>query len=132
MGTGDVPGAPSSGIPRKSQSKVRDRTVWGLYKGPVGNGSARSVFGEIRFVEKPGVQDEGVRHVAKRSSDTRVVNPEVKVQVRDLVRVVGIVAFFDPRGSVPVKNSFYRVPGGTWAQETCAVSSAAVCHGRAR
>ena len=32
--------------------------------------------------------------MAKRSSDPRVVYPEVKVQVRDLVRVVGIVASF--------------------------------------
>ena len=38
--------------------------------------------------EKPGVQDYGGRHVAKRSSDSRVAYPEVKVQVRDLVRVV--------------------------------------------
>ena len=43
-----------------------------------------------------------------------------KVQVRDLVRVVGIVAPFDPRGSVPGKKSFYQGPGGKWAQETCA------------
>ena len=36
--------------------------------------------------------------MAKRSSDTRVAYQEVKVEVRDLVRVVGIVAPFDPRG----------------------------------
>ena len=35
-----------------------------------------------------------------------------KVQVRDLVRVVGIVAPFAPRVSVPGENSFYRAPGG--------------------
>ena len=38
--------------------------------------------------EKPGVQDYGGRHVAKRSFDSRVAYPEVKVQVRDLVRVM--------------------------------------------
>ena len=54
--------------------------------------------GKIRFIEKPGVQDEGGRHVAKRSSDPRVAYPEVNVQVRGLVRVVGIVAPFAPRG----------------------------------
>ena len=37
-----------------------------------------------------------------------------KVQVRDLVRVVGIVAPFDPRGSVLGKILFYRGPGGKW------------------
>ena len=36
--------------------------------------------------------------MAKRSSDTRVAYPEVKVPVQDLVQVVGIVAPFDPRG----------------------------------
>ena len=59
--------------------------------------------------------------MVKRSSDTRVAYPEIKAQVRDLVRFVGIVAPFDQRGSVPVNNSFYRDPGGKWAQETCAV-----------
>ena len=43
------------------------------------------------------MQDEGGRHVAKRSSDPRVTYHEVKVQVRDLVRVVDIVAPFAPR-----------------------------------
>ena len=52
---------------------------------------------KIRFIEKPGVLDVGDRHVAKRSSDPRVAYPEVKVQVRDLERVVGIVAPFAPR-----------------------------------
>ena len=32
------------------------------------------------------------RHVTKRSSDPRFAYPEVKIPVRDLVRVVGIVA----------------------------------------
>ena len=44
-----------------------------------------------------------------------------KVQVRDLVRTVGIVAHFVPRGSVPGENSFYRAPvGGGEDKETCA------------
>ena len=38
--------------------------------------------------------------MAKRSSDTRVAYAEVKVQVRDLVRVMGIVAAFAPWGLV--------------------------------
>ena len=54
--------------------------------------------GKIRFIEKPGGQNEGGRHVAKRSSDPRVAYPEVNVQIRHLVRVVGIVAHFAPRG----------------------------------
>ena len=61
--------------------------------GPLGQYS-----GKIRFIEKPGVQEEGGRHVAKRSSDPRVAFSEVNVQVRDLMRVVGIVVPFTPRG----------------------------------
>ena len=34
-----------------------------------------------------------------------------KVRVRDLERVVGIFAYFAPRGSAPGENSFYRAPG---------------------
>ena len=36
--------------------------------------------------------------MAKRTSDPRVAYPEVKVEVQDLVRVVGIVAPIVPRG----------------------------------
>ena len=67
------------------------RVLW--VPGPRGQYS-----GKIRFIEKPGVQDEGDRLVAKRSSDPQVAYLEVNVQVRDLVRVVGIVAPFAPRG----------------------------------
>ena len=56
----------------------------------------------------------------KRISDPRVAYAEVKVQVRDLVRVVGIVTPFAPWGLVFEKNSFYRAPVGKWVQETCA------------
>ena len=54
--------------------------------------------GKIRFIEKPRVQDEGGRHVTKCSSGPRVAYPEVNGQIRDLVRVVGIVAPFARRG----------------------------------
>ena len=93
----------------------------------MGTGPAGSVFGENSFYRQPGVQDwvggrqmtkrgvsiqgkfvlsrnpeyktRGGHHVAKRSSDPRVAYPEVKVQVRDLVRVVGIVAPFCSHGA---------------------------------
>ena len=48
----------------------------------------------IRFIEKRCVQGEGCRHVAKCSSDPRQAYPEDKLQGRDLVRDVGIVAPF--------------------------------------
>ena len=47
--------------------------------------------------------------MAKRSSDLRVAYPEVKVQVRDLVRVVGIVAPLPQgAGSVPGNSEIIR------------------------
>ena len=72
----------------------------GIVEGSCGY-RARSVFGENSFYrEIQGTRRRAGggrwgRHVAKRSSDPRVAYPEVNVQVRDLVRVVGIVA---PRG----------------------------------
>ena len=108
------PGAPSSGTPRESQAKFRDgycrRVLWVP-------GLAGQYSGKIRFIEKPGVQDEGGRHVVKRSSDPRVAHPDVKVQVRDLVRVVGIVAPFAPMGA-STRGKFVlsspRGEMGTW------------------
>lgn len=64
----------------------------------MGTGPAGSVFRENLFYRETRVQDEGGLHVTKRSSDPRVAYPEVNVQVRDLERVVGIVAHFAPRG----------------------------------
>ena len=64
----------------------------------MGTGPAGPVFGENLFYrETRGTRRRG-RHVAKRSSDPRVAYPDVNVQVRDLVRVVSIVAPFAPRG----------------------------------
>ena len=63
----------------------------------MGTGPAGSIFGDNSFYrETRGTRRRG-RHVAKSSSDPRIAYPEVNVQVRDLVRVVGIVAPFAPR-----------------------------------
>ena len=69
--------------------------------------------GKTRFIEKRGVQDEGGRHVAKHSSDPRQAYPEVKLQGRDIVRVVGIVAPLAPVGAgAPEKHRFIDPQGG--------------------
>ena len=93
-----MPGAPAAVHPGRSRQCSGTgpcgycrRVLW--VPGPRGQYS-----GKIRFIEKPGVQDEWSRHVDERSSDTPVAYPEVNVQVTDLVRVVGIVAPFAPRG----------------------------------
>ena len=86
----------------------------------MGTGPAGSVFGKNSFYRETRGTRRGGRHVAKHSSDPRVAYPEVKVQVHDLVRDVGIVDPFAPWGLVFGENSFYRAPVGKWAQETWA------------
>ena len=74
----------------------------------MGTGPAGSVFRENSFYRETRGTRRGVRHVAKHSSDPRVAYPEVNVQVRDLVRVLGIVTPLPRGGSVFGGNSFYR------------------------
>ena len=113
-------GSPSCGSPPSSQVNLRVEIVRGLLKGPMGTGHAGSVFGENSFHrETSGTRRRGL-HVAKRSSDPRQAYPEVKLQGRDLVRVVGIVTPFAPLGVGTRGNSFYRTPGEKLAEETCA------------
>ena len=64
-----------------------------------------SILGKFVLFTKLGYKTRGCHHVAKRSSDSRVAYPEVKVQVRDLVRVVGIVAPLPHGVSVFGENS---------------------------
>ena len=77
----------------------------------MGTGPLGSVFRENLFYRETQGTRLGGRHVAKRSSDPRVAYPEVKVHVRDLVRVLGIVAPFGPRGSVFGKIRFIEPQG---------------------
>ena len=58
----------------------------------MGTGPAGLVFEENSFYRQTRGIRLGGRNVAKCNSDARVAYPEVKVQVRDLVRVVGTVA----------------------------------------
>ena len=65
-----------------------------------------SVFGENSFCrETRGTRLQGSPCGRQRSSDPRVAYPQVKVQVRDLVRVVGIVASCAQRG-VSIRGKF--------------------------
>ena len=84
-----IPGEPGN---------VQGRGRVGIVEGSCGyRARGVSIRGKFVLLEKPRVQDEGGRYVAKRTSDPRVAYPEVNVQVRELVRVVGIVAPFVPR-----------------------------------
>ena len=117
MGTGDLCRVPPAAVhPGRARHCSGTgpcvyciRVLW--VPGPRGQYS-----GNLHFIEKPGVQDERDRHVAKRSSDPRVAYLEVNVQVRDLVRVVGIVAPFAPRGSVLGEKSIGQAK--SWRHET--------------
>ena len=71
--------------------------------------------------------------MVKRSSDPRVAYPEVKLQVRDPVRVVGIVAPFASLGAGTrgkFVSSSPREKMGTG--DLCRMLQAAVYTGRAR
>ena len=64
----------------------------------------------------------GGRQVAKHSSDPRQAYPEVKLQGRDLVRVVGIVAPFAPLGAVTRGKVVLSSPRGGMGQgDVCRV-----------
>ena len=71
--------------------------------------------------------------MAKRSSDPRVAYPQVKVQVRDLVRVVGIVAPFAALG-VGTRGKFdlWRPRGEIVPGDVSRVPPAAARHGKDR
>ena len=89
-----VPVAPSSG--RHGRAKQSSGT--GPYRVVAVTGPRGQYSGKIHFIEKPGVQDEGGRIMAKHSSDTRVAYLKDKVQVWNLVRVEGIVSPIRPTG----------------------------------
>ena len=64
-----------------------------------------SIRGKFVLSRNPRYKTGGGRQMAKHSSDPRVAYPEVKVQARDPVRVVGIVAPFAPR-RVNIRGKF--------------------------
>ena len=68
--------------------------------------------------------------MAKRSCDPRIAYPEVKVQVRDPMRVVGIVGPFAHVGSVFGKIRFLE--GVKGMRRLVPGAPAAVPHGRAK
>ena len=118
-----VPGPPSSGTYRESQVMFRDWTVWYCRTVLWVSDPRGQYSGKFRFIEKPGVQDEGGRHVAKRSSDPRVAYSEVNVLARDLVRGMGIAALFALRGFsirgkfvLSIKQAKSRIPALSYFQ----------------
>ena len=99
----------------------------------MGTGPAGSVFGENSFYPETWGTSRGGRQVAKHSSDPWQAYPEVKLQGRDLVRVVDIVAPFAPQGAGTRRKFVLSSPRGEVGQgDVCRVPLAAVRHGRAR
>ena len=90
----------------------------------MGTGPAESVFGKRnRFIEKRGYKTSGVAMLLKVVLTAQKAYPEVKLQGRDLVQVVGIVASFVPLGAGTRGKFVVSSPrGGKWAQERCAGS----------
>ena len=80
----------------------------------MGTGSMGSVFGEYSFYRETfryNVQDEGGRYLAEHSSGPRQAYSEIKLQGRDLVRVVGIFAVCPTRNRYPGKFRFIDPQG---------------------
>ena len=101
-----VPGAPTA--VRHGRARQSSGTgSCGNVEGSVGTEPAGSVFGDNSVYRETWGKRRGGRQVAKRN---------VKIQVRDLVRVLGIGAPMPHGVSVSGKNSFSRSPGGKWAQ----------------
>ena len=106
----------------------------GIVEGSCGN-RARGVSIRGKFVlsRNMGYRTRGGRHVAKYSSDPRQAYSEVKLQGRDLVRVVGIVAPFAPMGAGTRGKFVLSSPRGEMGPgDARRVPLAAVRHGRAR
>ena len=70
--------------------------------------------------------------MAEHSSDPRVAHPDVKVQVRDLLRVVGIVAPFAPWGSIPGEIRFIETQWVNGQRRLVPDAANSGTHGRAR
>ena len=113
MGTRPVPGALSSGRARQCSGTGLcvdcRRVLW--VQGPGVN-----IQEKIVLLRNLGYKTRGI------AMRLNVAYSEVKVQVRKLVRVVGIIDSLPHvgEGSVFGENSIYRAPGCKWAQETFA------------
>ena len=93
-----VPGAPQQQYIPGEPGNVQGRDRVGIVERSCGyRARGVSIRGKFVLLRNRGTR-QGGPHVANCSSDPRVAYPEVSVQVRDLVRVVGIVAPFAPRG----------------------------------
>ena len=103
MGTGDLCRVPPAAVHHGRARQCAGTGPCGYCRTVLWVPSPRGQYsGKIHFIEKPGVQDEGVR---------RIAYPEVNVQVQDLVRC-GYCCPLCPAGrgggSVFGGNSFYR------------------------
>ena len=96
-----MPGATSSALPRENgrARQTSGTRPCGNYRRALCVTSPRGQYsGKIRFIEKLVVQDERSRHVPKCRSVPRQAYSEVKLQGRDIVRVLGFFAPFDSLG----------------------------------
>ena len=90
-------GCPQQRYTTGEPGKVQGRDHVDVEEGSCGS-RARRVNIHGRFIDKTRGTRRGGRHVVKRSSDPRVAHHKVKIQVRDLVRDVGIAVTLAPRG----------------------------------
>ena len=137
-----VPGAHSSGSPRESQAKFRGGAVWGLKNVLWVPGPRCQYSGLIRFIGKPGVEEQGVLGVSIRGKFVLSTNLGYKRSgVAMWLNVVLTNGFPKASQSLDMgpcascgyccllcptwaqysgKIHFIEPQGGKWAQEACA------------
>ena len=126
-----MPGAPSKGRPRERQAKFRDRVRVEVVEGSCGyRATGVSIRGNSFYRVTWGTRLAGCRQVATRTSDPRLAYLEVKVQVRDLVRV-GIAGPFalmgvGTRGKFVLSSPF----GEMGPEDVCRMPQAAAEPGK--
>ena len=98
MGTGDLCRVPPAAVHHWIARQISGTGPYGYCRRSLEYRSRICIRGKFVSLRNPVKKTRGVRHVLKHSSDPRVANLEDKVQIWDLVRVVGIVAPFAPRG----------------------------------
>ena len=122
-----MPGAPSSDTPRESQANFRGSCGY--------RACGISIRGKFVLSRNLGYKTRGggVAMLLKVVLTPRRVYPDVKLQGRDLVRVVGIVVHFAPLGFGTHGKFILSSPSGKMGLgDVCRVSLAAERHGKAR
>ena len=124
---GDLCRCPQQQYVTGEPGKVQGRDRVGIVKRSCGYQARRVSAREKSFYRETRGTIIGDCHVAIRRSDPRVAYTEVKVQVRDLVRVVGILASFSQRAQYSGKFHFIELPDSLPRSQSSGTGPSAGC-----